>query len=246
MTTQHRYTDEEIMHLKLSMDNPIYFIENFVQIPHPELGIADMRLFDFQNIMLDAYQENNIITQKLSRQMGNDTLLAAYALWFAMFKNDQSVVMLGRSRDDTHRFNDLLRTIYHNIPDWMKPALTRNNKTEIGFDSGSNIMCRIGTPNSVRGMAIGLLLMVDFDRFREAEELFECIIPVVSTGYTKTIITGSGHHPCFFNHVHDDVQFHHLEFAWYHHPKRDDQWASNMKKQIGEDMFRDEYNLGKV
>lgn len=244
MTAQHKYTDEEIMHLKLSMDNPIYFIENFVQIPHPETGVADMRLFDHQNIIIDAFQQNQFITQKMSRNMGNDTILAAYALWFAIFKNDRSIVMLGSNRNDTQRFAELVRNMYHSVPDWVKPKLTRNTKSELGFESGSRIMCRIGTPDSVRGMAISLLLMVDFDRFRHAEELIAGALPALQAGFSKCIITASGHKPHYFNNLHESDNFHHLEFAWYHHPDRNELWATNMKSQIGTEAFRDEYNLG--
>ena len=68
--TKDSYNNDQLTHLMRSVDDPIYFIENFVKIQHPIKGSIPFVMYDFQREMVEAFTENRYVVALTSRQMG--------------------------------------------------------------------------------------------------------------------------------------------------------------------------------
>lgn len=64
------YSPDELLELKKSSEDPIYFIEHFVKIIHPVKGLVLFNLFEFQKEMILAIQNNRFSLFLNSRQSG--------------------------------------------------------------------------------------------------------------------------------------------------------------------------------
>lgn len=67
--TTHEYTAEQIHELGRCMDDPIYFIENFVRIQHPSRGAVSFKLYDYQKKLIELYSNGDSILLS-ARQTG--------------------------------------------------------------------------------------------------------------------------------------------------------------------------------
>jgi hypothetical protein len=65
-----RFTDETKRELRRCMEDPIYFIENYVMIQHPTEGRVPCVLYDYQKELVRTFHENKKTVALLGRQMG--------------------------------------------------------------------------------------------------------------------------------------------------------------------------------
>ena len=64
------YTDEMVAeYVKCKLD-PIYFIENYVKVVHPDRGVVNMVLHEYQKRMIETYHNNRFSLGLTARQMG--------------------------------------------------------------------------------------------------------------------------------------------------------------------------------
>lgn len=64
------YTEETLMELMKCADDPLYFIENFVQIQHPMKGAVPFVPYPFQYDLIKAFHEHRFSISLTARQMG--------------------------------------------------------------------------------------------------------------------------------------------------------------------------------
>ena len=68
--TQDEYTYEQIQELKKCIQDPIYFIENYVEITHAKFGVIKFNLYEYQKEMIRSFHtERNTIVLS-ARQTG--------------------------------------------------------------------------------------------------------------------------------------------------------------------------------
>jgi hypothetical protein len=65
---------------------PSYFMKKYVNIQHPNRGMIKFQLYPFQEDCLVEFNNNRFNVVLKSRQLGLSTLVAAYALWMAIFQ----------------------------------------------------------------------------------------------------------------------------------------------------------------
>jgi hypothetical protein len=194
----------------------------------------------------------------MPRQSGKSTSAAGYLLWYAMFVPDSTILIAAHKYTGAQEIMQRIRYAYENCPDHIKAGVTTYNKGSLDFENGSRIVSATTTENTGRGMSITLLYLDEFAFVRPsiAEEFWTAITPTLSTG-GKCIITSTpnsdedqfaliwkGANKCldeFGNTTDVGVNgFRSYRAHWKEQPGRDDQWADQMKAQLGEDRFRRE------
>jgi hypothetical protein len=68
--TRIEYTEEMIDELKKCMNDPIYFIKNYIYVVHPDRGVVKFDLFPYQERMINAYHNNRQVIFLTARQQG--------------------------------------------------------------------------------------------------------------------------------------------------------------------------------
>tara|TARA_R110000850_G_scaffold27083_1_gene76850 strand:- start:276 stop:1832 length:1557 start_codon:yes stop_codon:yes gene_type:complete len=254
-----KMSQSELRELALCSINPLYFIRNHCYIQHPTKGRMAFELFDYQEELINSYNDYRYSISLLSRQTGKSTCAAAYLLWFAMFTPDSTILVAAHKRDGAGEIMARLRYMYESCPDSIRAGVTAYNKGSIEFDNGSKIIAQATTENTGRGLSLSLVYLDEFAFVppRVAEEFWTSISPTLSTG-GKCIITSTPNQ--------DDDQFARIwklankrvdEFGnetevgkngfkpyltkWDKHPDRDQAWADEERNKIGEERFRREH-----
>jgi hypothetical protein len=76
-----KMTREELTELAMCTVNPLHFIRNYCYIQHPTKGRMPFQLFDYQEGLINSYNDYRYSISLLSRQTGKSTCAAAYLLW---------------------------------------------------------------------------------------------------------------------------------------------------------------------
>ena len=68
--TKTEFTKEQVLELQKCMENPIYFIENYIKIVTLDKGLVPFEMYNFQKEMVDTFHDNRFTICKLPRQSG--------------------------------------------------------------------------------------------------------------------------------------------------------------------------------
>src|SRR6478609_7948722 len=88
------YTPEMMDELERCTIDPIYFMENYVYISGKS-GPILFKPYEYQKEMVRNFQEHTNNVMLTARQMGKTTVASAYILWYAMFHENKTILLLG-------------------------------------------------------------------------------------------------------------------------------------------------------
>lgn len=236
----------------------LYFMDNFFYIQHPTKGSMLYHPWPYQQRLIDTYHRYRYSISLMPRQSGKSTSAAGYLLWYAMFVPDSTILVAAHKYTGAQEIMQRIRYAYENCPDYIKAGVTTYNKGSLDFENGSRIVSATTTENTGRGMSITLLYLDEFAFVRPsiAKEFWTAITPTLSTG-GKAIITSTPNsdedqfaliwkganktEDEFGNTTELGVNgFRSYRAYWNEQPGRDEQWAKEMKAQLGEDRFNRE------
>lgn len=73
------WTEEELQEYQKCMEDPLYFIENYVTINNLDRGLIKFKLYDYQKELINKFHENRFNVCLSSRQsgkcQGKDTII---------------------------------------------------------------------------------------------------------------------------------------------------------------------------
>ena len=254
-------TEHQIMEFAKCADpktGPAYFMSHYFTIQHPTKGSMRYVPYEYQERLIDSYHNYRYSISLLPRQTGKSTTAAGYLLWYAMFVPDSTILIAAHKYTGSQEIMQRIRYAYENCPDYIRAGVTSYNKGSLDFENGSRIVSATTTENTGRGMSISLLYCDEFAFVRPtiATEFWTAISPTLATG-GKCIITSTpnsdedqfaqiwrGANDTFDEHGNETElgrnKFKAFRSKWQEHPDRDEQWASDMKAQLGEERFRRE------
>ena len=236
----------------------LYFMDNFFMIQHPTKGSMVYHPWPYQKRLIETYHNYRYSISLMPRQSGKSTSAAGYLLWYAMFVPDSTILVAAHKYTGAQEIMQRIRYAYENCPDYIKAGVTTYNKGSLDFENGSRIVSATTTENTGRGMSITLLYLDEFAFVRPsiAKEFWTAITPTLSTG-GKAIITSTPNSDedqfAYIwkgaNKTEDDFGnttelgingFRAYRAHWSEQPGRDQQWADEIKAQLGEDRFNRE------
>lgn len=184
--TKFEYTREQQLELLKCSQDPIYFIKTYVKIQHPVMGCIPFDLYPYQEDLIQTIHANRQTICTVSRQAGKTTCLAAYALWFACFNDDKTVLIVSNKNNNAMEFIHRCKYAYEELPNWLKPGVDPElwTKHDIGFDNKSRVLSQATTESSGRGLSIGLLIADELAHVkpRIVEAFWTSVSPTLSTG----------------------------------------------------------------
>jgi len=186
------YEQWHIQEILKCKQDAIYFSRNYVMIQNPVLGAMKFDLYDYQENLVNVYQNNRLSIAMLSRQCGKTQTAAAFLLWWAIFKDDQRILIASKDAEGATDIMERLWYAYEELPWWIKPGAETNIVTRKKFDNGSSIFATATTATSGRGKANSLIYLDEFAFVRPgiADKFWTSIYPTIATG-GKCIITST-------------------------------------------------------
>jgi len=243
------FTKEQIEERIRCMKDPIYFIQKYMKIVHVDRGLVPFDLYDFQKELLTSYIENRFTIAKLPRQVGKSTVTIAYILWTVLFGPMQNIAILANKASTSRDILAKLQLAYEFIPLWMQQGIVSWNKGSIELENGSKVIAAATASSAARGSTYNVIFLDEFAFVPKniAEEFITSVYPTVSSGKTTKVImvsTPNGMN-LFYKYWTDAVNGRNLykpiEAHWSVVPGRDDAWAADQVKQLGQEKFDQEF-----
>ena len=219
--------------------NPAYFINNYCYIQDPVKGRVPFKLYPFQRVTLKLFLLNLFNLVLKPRQMGLSWLVAAFALWFTMFRTNKNVVIISMKEDVAVRFLDKIKYMYNHLPPWLKaPLKTPWNTKTIVFSQESRITSMPTSEEAGRSEGVSLLIIDEAAFVRWIDKIWGAAFPTLSTGgMAIALSTANGMGNWFSNMWRDALgglsDFNPIKLNWRMHPERDDDWYKRQRRNLG-------------
>jgi hypothetical protein len=159
--------------------------------PPPGRGVIEFEfwphLHEVARLLTDVGADgkyiNTLITILKARQVGISWLLAAYALWTAIFHRGAVVLELSQSEKVAAALLNKCRVINQLLPLHLQPVLGTDSATELSFPSmGAKIMALPSTERAGRSETATLVFQDEADFHEHLETNYTAVKPTVDAG----------------------------------------------------------------
>jgi hypothetical protein len=242
------FTKDEIEEYLKCADDPIYFIESYCKIVTLDHGLQPFKLYDCQKNKVKVIHENRKVILMEGRQQGKTTTSAAYILWYTLFQGSKTVAILANKATAAREVLYRYQIMYENLPTWLQQGVTTWNKGDIALENGSIVFTAATSASGIRGKSVNLLYVDEAAIIPNnvAEQFFTSVYPTISAGETTKILLSStplgyNHFWKFWNDAENDRNgFVNLFIPYWKIPGRDENWASEQRRLLGELKFNQE------
>ena len=243
------WTQETISEYRKCAKDPIYFAENYVTIVNVDVGLMKFKMWPFQKEMIRNYHQNRFSITKCPRQVGKTTTSVAYLLWLTLFTDTQNVAVLANKGSLARDILGKYQLAYENLPMWLQQGVVTWNKGNVELENGSKIVAASTSSSAVRGGSFNLVFLDEFAFVPNniAEEFFNSVYPVISSGKTSKIIivsTPNGmnlFYKLWMDSINGKNGYKNFEIHWSMVPGRDEAWKEETIRNTSERQFRQEF-----
>ena len=246
---QQEWTKEELQEYKKCMDDPQYFIQNYIMIVSLDEGLVPFKLYDFQKEMVGTFHNNRFTICKLPRQSGKSTTIIAYLLHYVLFNPTVNVAILANKAATARDLLGRLQLAYEHLPKWLQQGVMSWNKGSLELENGSKILASSTSASAVRGGSYNIIFLDEFAYVpaNVAEQFFSSVYPTISSGKTtKVMIVSTPHGMNMFYKLWVDAEEQRNEYVpievhWSEVPGRDAEWKEQTIKNTSEAQFNTEF-----
>lgn len=227
--------------------DPNYFFKNYIRIQHPIKGLIPFEMFPFQEDCVDEFIEHRFNIVVKSRQLGLSTLVAAYAVWMALFQKEKNILIIATKLSVAQNFINKVKTMIKSLPSWMLLAeIVEDNKQKIKFSHGSEIKAVPTSEDAGRSEALSLLIVDEAAFVRNFDTIWTGIYPTISTGGRVIILStpngiGGQYHKLYVDAEAGLNEFNPINLPWSVHPERDNDWFEKTTKNLNKRQIAQEY-----
>jgi hypothetical protein len=251
------FTKDEVQEFIKCSKDPVYFIKKYIQIISLDKGLVPFTLYDFQEKMVQRFDDNRFNIAKLPRQSGKSTVVTAYLLWYSIFHDNVNIAILANKAATAREMLQRLQLSYENLPKWLQQGVVNWNRGSLELENGSKIMAASTSASAVRGMSFNIIFLDEFAFIPThiADEFFSSVYPTISSGKsTKVIIISTPKGMNMFYKLWHDAEKGKNEYVttevhWSEVPGRDAEWKEQTIRNTSEEQFNQEFEcefLGSV
>ena len=203
------FTKEQIEEYQKCMDDPVYFIQEYMKIVSLDEGLVPFKMYDFQKKMVKTFHKNRFTICKLPRQSGKSTIIIAYLLHYVLFNPNVNVAILANKSSTARDILGRLQLGYEHLPKWLQQGVISWNKGSLDLENGSSILAASTSASAIRGGSYNIIFLDEFAYVPStlAEEFFSSVYPTISSGKsTKVMIVSTPHGMNMFYKLWTDAQ----------------------------------------
>ena len=245
---KHTFTQEQLEELIKCQDDPIYFIENYCQIVTLDHGLQLFKLYECQKRKVKHILGNRKAILMEGRQQGKTITSAACILWYTLFQDAKTVAIMANKTTAAREVMSRYQGMYENLPIWMQQGVRTWNKGDVELENGSKVFTAATTASGIRGKSVNWLYIDEAAIIPNtvAEQFFASVYPTISAGQTTKILLtstplGYNHFWKFWNEAEKGANgFEPMFIPYTEIPGRDDAWAEEQLRLLGELKFNQE------
>lgn len=242
------FTKEQLQEYLKCAEDPIYFINNYCMIVSLDQGLIPFTLYPCQVNKINVIHNNRKVILMEGRQQGKTTTSAAYILWYTLFQSSKTVAILANKATAAREVLNRYQMMYENLPLWMQQGVTTWNKGDIELENLSKVFTAATSASGIRGKSVNMLYVDETAIIPNtvAEQFFASVYPTISAGETTKILLSStplgyNHFWKFWNDAENDRNgFVPLFIPYTDIPGRDDAWATEQHRLLGDLKFNQE------
>jgi hypothetical protein len=248
---EYEYTPEMVNDLKKSRKSLLYFAENFFYIVNLERGRELIRLHKYQKRILKALNNHRFCVLLSSRQSGKTTLLTIYALWIALFNEDQRILIVANKEQTAKNIFKRVRLAYELLPNYLKAGVMEWGQTSMSLTNGSSIGISTTSSDAGRGESVNCLILDELAFIDPGmlDSFWRSVYPIISSSKKSKILVastpngvGNLFHSLYVGAKAGENGWHAERVDWWEVPGRDDEWKDNTIKTLqSREAFMQEY-----
>lgn len=219
-----------------------YFCENYIKINHFRHGLINLKLYPFQQRLIDAYEDNYFVIGTKFRQGGFTTITVIYGLWRCMFYMDQVFNVYAKTDREAIHLGKIAAKAIQNLPDWMQPKMERNTQHEKKFTE-TNSQLSFYTLIAAKGRSCTHVYIDEAAYIKGMEEEWRALYPTLACGgrcYVLSTVNGMGNwfEKTYHDAMNKENHFHIYDAHYSEHPDfQDEEHLAQIKKNLGEKAF---------
>ena len=246
---QQNWTKKQLLEYSKCMEDPLYFIQNYVKIVSLDEGLIPFKMYPFQKEMVGTFHNNRFTICKLPRQSGKSTVMISYLLHYALFNPSVNIAILANKAATARDLLSRLQLAYEHLPHWLQQGVMSWNKGSLELENGSKILASSTSASAVRGGSYNIIFLDEFAYVPSnvAEQFFSSVYPTISSGKTtKVMIVSTPHGMNMFYKIWTDAEekrnsYIPIEVHWSEVPGRDEKWKKETIANTSEQQFNTEF-----
>jgi len=227
--------------------NPVYFINTYCKISHPQKGPIPFRMYPFQEDVVKDFQDHRFSVILKARQLGLSTVVAGYIAWLMLFHRDKNVLVLATKLLSASNLVKKVKYIIKSVPSWLMIAtVTIDNRNSFELSNGSQIKSSATSGDAGRSEALSLLVLDEAAFIEGMQELWTGLYPSMASGGRCIAIStpngvGNWFHQTYMDAETATNEFNAIKLHWSVHPDRDQTWFEKETKNMGKREIAQEY-----
>src|SRR5210317_768016 len=211
--TKIEYTEEQVREIAKCMEDPIYFIKNYIKIVNIDEGLVPFNMYGFQEKMVKTFHDNRFSICKLPRQSGKSTTIIAYLLHQVIFNDNINVAILANKSSTARDLLGRLQLAYENLPTFLQQGVLNWNKGSLELENGSKILAAATSSSGKKSKVM-----------------------IVSTPHGMNM-----YYKIWNDAVHKRNDYVPVEVHWSEVPGRDEKWKQETIRNTSEAQFATEF-----
>ena len=244
----YKLTKKEILKevLKCGKD-PKYFINNYAKIPHPGHGLIPFKTYDYQDDLLENFNDYRFTVILKARQLGISTIVAGYIAWMLLFHRDKNVLVIATKLNTAANLVRKVKGIIKHLPPWLAIAnIDIDNKNSFELSNGSQVKASSTSGDAGRSEALSLLVIDEAAHIDNLTDLWTGLYPTISTGGRCIALStpngvGDWFHETYIKADAGQNEFFPIHLHWSVHPDRDQNWFETETKNMSKRQIAQEY-----
>lgn len=210
--------------------DPVYFLNNYAKISHPQHGLISFKTYDFQDTLLRSFNDHRFNVILKARQLGISTITAGYVVWLMMFHRDKNVLVMATKFGTASNLVKKVKNIMKHVPTWLRiSTISVDNRTSFELSNGSQIKASSTSGDAGRSEALSLLVLDEAAHIEGLDELWMGLYPTLSTGGSCIALStpngvGNWFHKTYVAAEEENNDFFPTKLPWDVHPDRDIEW----------------------
>ncbi|MCB9357571.1 MAG: hypothetical protein H6505_03270 [Calditrichaeota bacterium] len=186
-------TKSDFNELAACSRSPWRFLTRHVQTQEPVSGALPFPEYDYLKHLVDDALRNRYLLVPKSRQMMVTWTMIALFLWRALFQQPGLYLLLSRNERCAEELLERARFILNRLPEFMRPKLGTNNKSELEFAGlDSRLISLPATPDGPRMYSPTAVLWDEMAFTPFDTQIWTALKPALSSGGSFVGVSSSG------------------------------------------------------
>ena len=246
---RQEYTEQQVTEFIKCSKDPVYFIQNYVQIVSIDEGLVPFNMYPFQKEIIGTFHKNRFTICKLPRQSGKSTTIISYLIYYVIFNEQVNIAILANKASTARDLLSRFQLAYEHLPSWLQMGVMNWNKGSLELENGSKIIAASTSASAVRGGTYNIIFLDEFAFVPSniAEQFFSSVYPTITSGISsKVMIVSTPHgmnmyYKMWMDAVNEKSDFIPIEVSWQEVPGRDEEWKEETIRNTSEQQFLQEF-----